>query len=331
MTKIFILAISTIITIGLNAQDRKSIGNFSLFQQYYNPGLTGYEGSIVKVFHRNQWSGFDGAPKTYFVSAELDPADLGAWKKNNVLKSTGDDSYDRQKGAKHAFGLLFFKDTFGPFVDNQISLSYGSRIQLTEKISLRAGAAITYEIQRLDGHKLSPEQLNDPSIQQYMNQANNSGKFDINIGLMATADHFYAGYALKDAMKGKLIKSGVDPMEDTYRFQHIIQAGYRTALSDHFGLIVNGLFQYDERINETLEGQVKGIFHNVFWVGAGYRHDLALTMNTGFRFHQFRIGYAYETPIGKAQFMNSATNELMITYNIIPVKYPKLSRVVSMW
>jgi hypothetical protein len=54
------------------AQTRKNISQFSHFQSYFNPGLTGYEGSTVRGFVRNQWAGFEGAPKTYFFSTEID-------------------------------------------------------------------------------------------------------------------------------------------------------------------------------------------------------------------------------------------------------------------
>ncbi|SHO65429.1 type IX secretion system membrane protein PorP/SprF, partial [Algoriphagus zhangzhouensis] len=58
------------------SQSTKYISQFSHFQSYFNPGLTGYEGSTVRGFVRNQWSGFEGAPKTYFFSTELDFGEL---------------------------------------------------------------------------------------------------------------------------------------------------------------------------------------------------------------------------------------------------------------
>lgn len=58
------------------SQSRKYVSNFSHFQSYFNPGLTGYEGSAVRGFVRNQWSGIEGAPRSYFISAELDFGEL---------------------------------------------------------------------------------------------------------------------------------------------------------------------------------------------------------------------------------------------------------------
>ena len=44
------------------AQNRKFVSQFSEFQSYFNPALTGYEGSVVRGFVRNQWGGIEGAP-----------------------------------------------------------------------------------------------------------------------------------------------------------------------------------------------------------------------------------------------------------------------------
>ena len=53
------------------------MSQFSHMQGYFNPALTAYEGTMVKGLVRNQWAGWEGAPKMNFVSAELDFANLG--------------------------------------------------------------------------------------------------------------------------------------------------------------------------------------------------------------------------------------------------------------
>ncbi|WP_207434259.1 PorP/SprF family type IX secretion system membrane protein [Sabulibacter ruber] len=316
--------------LGVSAQSRKHIANFSLFQQYFNPALTGYEGSMVKTFYRDQWSGFEDAPRTLFASVELDQADIAAWKKTDVLKTRETDYYSRQAGAKHAWGLSVLHDSFGPFVQTQFNLSYGSRIRLSETLSLRAGAAVTYDLQRFNGNKLVLDQSGDQEFAEYLGRENRVGKLDVNLGAMLTGEDFYLGYALQDVSQGSLT-SGDDFMENTYALQHVAQAGYRTALSEQVGLVANGIFRYDSKQKETTEVQAKAVFQNIIWAGGGYRHNLAYTLNAGIRLNQFRVGYVLEMPTGDASHVGRNTSEFMVTYNLFSVKYPKLGKKVTMW
>jgi type IX secretion system PorP/SprF family membrane protein len=331
MKKILLTIALVASVLGLQAQNRKHVANFSLFQQYFNPALTGYEGSMVKSYHRNQWTGFEDAPKTIFASGELDLADLNSWRKDNILKTNKQDSYNRQLGAKHAFGIAVLDDRFGPFTETQVHLSYGTRVRLSEKLSLRWGSALTYSSQRLDGTRLTTDREGDPEFESFKGQSGKIGKVDLNMGLMLTAENFYLGYAMQDITQGKVLTTGDDYLTNTFSHHHVVQAGYRNALSDQVGIVVNGLYRYDEKLGETTEGQVKGVYQNTFWIGAGYRNDLAYSVNGGVRMGQLKIGYVYEVPTGSAQYINKPTNEIMLTYNLIPVKYPKYSKQVTIW
>ena len=330
--KKYIIAIAAILSaLGAQAQSRKHIANFSLFQQYYNPALTGYEGSMLKTFYRNQWTGFENAPKTVFASGEFDMADFGAWKKENQLKTYEADGYNRQLGAKHAFGIAVLNDQFGAFNESQVNLSYGSRVQLSEKLSLRWGAAVVVSSQRLDGNKLTIDQENDPQYADLIGQNNRLSKADLNMGMMLTAENYYVGYAMQDITEKGIFSIGDDFLEDMYIRKHIAQAGFRTAVSDQVGIVVNGIYQYDEALKESLEGQLKAVYQNMFWVGGGYRKDLAYTLNAGIRLNQLRFGYVYEAPSGNAKSIGRNTNEIMLTFNLLPVKYPKYGKTVTIW
>lgn len=330
MKKIFLTIALVASVLGASAQNRKHVANFSLFQQYFNPALTGYEGSMLKTYYRNQWTGFEDAPKTIFASAELDLADMVSWKKDGLLKTSQDDNYSRQLEAKHAFGLAVLNDRFGPFSETQLHLSYGTRVRLSEKLSLRWGAAATYSAQQLDASKLITDEMGDPEFENFNGQSAKIGKLDLNMGLMLTADNFYVGYAMQDILKGKM-RTGDDYLNTSFPQHHVVQAGYRAALSEQIGVVVNGLYRYDEKLEETMEGQLKAVYQNMLWVGAGYRKDLAYSLQGGVRLNQLRVGYVYELPVANARYIDKATNEIMLTYNLIPVKYPKYGKKVTIW
>ena len=87
MKKITILLLAILLSIASYGQSRKYMSQFSHLQGYFNPALTAYEGSMVKGLVRNQWAGWEGAPKSYFVSAELDFANMIDILRNDGLAS----------------------------------------------------------------------------------------------------------------------------------------------------------------------------------------------------------------------------------------------------
>lgn len=330
--KKLVLSIAFVLSVlGLQAQNRKHVANFSLFQQYFNPSLTGYEGSMLKTYYRNQWTGYEEAPKTIFASAELDLADIKEWKSGNRLKTADQQAYSRQAGGAHAFGLAVLRDEFGPFSETQVQLSYGARVRLTEKLALRWGAAATYSANRLDGSKLVVDNESDPMYNDYMGSRAKAGKADVNLGLTLTSEDFYVGYAMQDVLADKGITGGDDYLDGTYARQHVVQAGYRTAISEQFGVVANAIYRYDKYLDETVEAQLKGVFANTFWASAGYRKDLAYTAGAGARLGQFKVGYVYEAPVQDADHIARSTNEITLTYNLVSVKYPKFGKKVTMW
>lgn len=317
---VFILFVCT----SSQAQNRKYVSSYSLFRQYYNPAFTGSDGSVIKSYYRDQWTGFDGAPKTLFISGEINLADY------RKINTTGDETEQSAKrGIQHAVGIFMLHDKFGPFVENQIYGSYRSLVNLTTDLRLQAGASIGYHGQTLDGNKLSSEDMNDPLLQKYANQTNRSGRINMNLGVVLSGENFYAGYAMQN-VTGQLGRKENVFVGENNTVQYILQGGYRKSVSNQVGVALNGLFRYDKQQKETVEGQVKGVFYNTAWLGVGYRHSLAYMLSVGFRMKQIKMGYVYEIPIGNAQ-MNGSTSEIILSYDLLKIVYPRLGKQMTMW
>lgn len=325
MKKFSLIIFLLISALGAQAQSRKHITNFAQFQPYFNPAFTGHEGSVLKSFYRNQWTGFDNAPLTGFIAGEFDLADL-----KTEENSSNQPTASLAASARNAMGVSLLHETFGPFKEGQLQMNYASQVRLSEKLSLRAGAALTYAYVKLDYNMLTLDQANDPEYQDILISDNKSDKVDVNVGLLLNAENFYLGYALQDAAKGKLVSSGYYLHNGT-NTQHLVQGGFRKGLSEQFGVVVNGIYHYDAKLKETLEGQLKGVFNNTLWAGAGYRKDLAYILTAGVQLRQVKFGYAYETATRNAKTSNRSSNELVLTYNLFSAKERNANRSISIW
>lgn len=298
------------------AQSRKYVSQFSHLQNFYNPALNGYEGSAVRGFVRNQWAGFEDAPKTLFVSAELDFGELKSRDNAGIL-------------GKHAMGVNFMQDTYGPFDETGIIISYASRIRLTENTNLRLGAGVNYNMVRLDGFRLNTKIVDDPTTAQYINTFSKMSTVDFNIGLALTHNNYYLSYGAHNVNRGG-ISSG-DIFWNEKPVSHIIQAGYRQNVDDNLTVITNMMFRSQSDLPQNLEFNIKGLLMERFWVGAGHRVNYSNNFQLGFLFPKMTFGYIYEMPMNQSYLLPQPTHEFMLTYNLFKRNSAKTKRDILIW
>ncbi|PZX55699.1 PorP/SprF family type IX secretion system membrane protein [Algoriphagus chordae] len=300
----------------VQAQSRKYISSFDFFQSYYNPGLTGYEGSTVRGFVRNQWSGVDGAPKTYFFSTELDFGELAGEEDPALM-------------GKNAVSINLLHDTYGAFRETELTLAYASRIRLTEKLNLRLGAGVNYQNIRLDGNELTTEEQNDPTLSQYIGQFSNMNVLDFNLGIALTHANYYLSYGMHRVNGGK-ISSG-DKFMDGYPASSIFQAGYRSALSNNLAVIVNGMYSIQKDQDDNIEFNIKALMMDRIWLGIGHRIDYATNAQIGIVTNRLRIGYLYEFPNAHSYNLPGNTHEFTAVFNLFRDNVRTDSQQVVMW
>lgn len=283
------------------AQTRKYVSQFSHFQSYFNPGLTGYEGSAIRGFVRNQWAGFEGAPKTYFLSAELDFGELSGEEDPALV-------------GKNAVSLNLLNDTYGAFRENELTLAYASRVRLTESHNLRLGVGVSYQSIRLDGNSLTTEQASDPTIGQYLGTFSDMQVIDFNVGIALTHANYYLSYGMHRVNGGK-IQSG-DEFMDGYPAEQMIQAGFRESLTPNVSIITNGFFRSRKDLPNVLELNLKALLMDKIWVGAGHRFEYANNLQIGVLTKRLRIGYVYEFPLKGTYLLANSTHEFTAILNL---------------
>jgi type IX secretion system PorP/SprF family membrane protein len=304
MTKLrFSIALGMVLTIGItlnsSAQTRKYFSQFNQLQSYFNPALTGYEGSIVRGLVRNQWTGFEGAPQTYFLSAELDPMEMGGQSDAALLGNT-------------AAGLNLIHDNFGPFRQTEMLLSYGARVRISRTTNLRLGVAANYSNVRLDGNNLTTEQANDPTVNAYINQYANMQILDFNAGFALTHQNYYFAYGVQNVASGRVNRG--DVFIDKRPFVNVFQTGFKQALSSQFSILTNFLYRTQSDLPANFEGNIKVMMMDKFWLGVGHRVSYANSYQLGFLMSNIRFGYAYEMPVSKSYLIPNPTHEFMVSF-----------------
>lgn len=283
------------------AQSRKNISQFSHFQSYFNPGLTGYEGSTVRGFVRNQWSGFEGAPQTFFFSTEIDFGEVAG-------------ELDPALMGKNAISLNLLHDTYGAFRENELMISYASRVRLTENHNLRLGLGVNYQSVRLDGNAMTTEEQNDPTLGQYFGSFSDMQFLDANIGMALTHRQYYFSYAIHRINGGKA--SSGDNFMEGYPAEQFVQAGFREALTPNLAIITNAFFRSRKDLPNIVEMNIKVLLMDKVWVGAGHRIDYASNLQFGFLTKRLKLGYVYEFPMGQSYLLPGNTHEFSVILNL---------------
>ncbi|MFN8340828.1 MAG: PorP/SprF family type IX secretion system membrane protein [Cyclobacteriaceae bacterium] len=269
-------------------QGQRQMSSFQFFQSYFNPAQTGFEGTAVRGLYRNQWSGFDGAPKTFYLGGDF------------------------VEGG-HGIGLNLYQDTFGPFRESELMLNYSYTVPLTREIQLRAGGAMHASFQRLDGSKMVLNQQGDQSLMDLYGTMNKSAMVDFNVGLSLTGRYFYLGYALNNASRGA-IRTAEDFFQSQSNMRHIGQIGVRIPVSTSLTINSNGLMRYDAVNGFQADVQVKAVMMNMVWVGTSYRTDNTLSALVGMKLSNMQIGFVCELPTSKIAI--TRTTEFSISYLI---------------
>lgn len=312
---IFIICLLALV-FSSNAQSRKYISQFSHFQSYYNPGLTGYEGSALRSFVRNQWSGFEGAPETYFMSAELDLAEMGGLEDPALM-------------GKNAVSVNFLHDTYGAFRETELMVGYASRVRISQRHNLRLGAGINYQSIRLDGHALTTEQQNDQTLENYLGTFSDMRIFDFNLGLALTHDNYYLSSSMHNVNRGR-ISSG-DAFMDGKPVTFMAQAGLRKSVGAYQSLIFNAFYRTQEGLPDNIELNLKSLLMDKVWIGAGHRFNYAYNLQFGLLLRKVRIGYLYELPMNKSYLLPGQTHEFTAVFNLFRTNDRKFEREILIW
>ncbi|MEX2512282.1 MAG: PorP/SprF family type IX secretion system membrane protein [Cyclobacteriaceae bacterium] len=299
--QLFLISILLLSVSMVNAQSRKYISQFSHLHHYYNPGLAAYEGSMIRGFVRNQWLGWEGAPKTYFISAELDFGQLAGETDPGLL-------------GKNAISLSLHRDTNGAFMESELILGYASRVRLSKTTNLRLGIGINYNTVRLDGNSLTTGQALDPTVGRYLGGSANMEILDFNLGMALTHKNYYISYAVHNVNEGRLNKG--DVFMDGKSASGIFQGGYRNRITDNVALATNVMWRTQADLPENVEFNFKALLMDRIWIGAGHRIAYANSFQVGFVLGEIRMGYIYEIPMLRSYLLPYSTHEFMLTYSL---------------
>jgi type IX secretion system PorP/SprF family membrane protein len=287
MKKLVLILIVLFSGLGLYAQS-----DAILTQQWFsrinaNPAATGNTNDVnIYVMHRTQWSGFnDDAPQTSLLNAT--------------------NYFDK---INSGVGLSLSYDKEGQINTNyNAKAAYAYHLKLGEKTLLSLGLGLNLQHRSTNWLNANPIDKPDPIIP---NEKESKTGIDFDFGLEFNASGFTLGASLN-----RIGKSAPEKLDNFKNGQQIYTyARYLITVGENFDLAPTLSYVYANHL-DVWEAGLTAFLLDKFWVGAAYRHDVALAFMVGFEFNMFRVGYAYDHYMKAASDLGG-THEVMLSVKI---------------
>lgn len=308
-----------------------------LFSQYMtnyyllNPAAAGAEKDIVlQTAYRTQWVGFEGAPKTYYLSGHT-PLQKSARARGKGMRR------GRRSPAKmssfHAAGAFLYGDVAGPISRTGINLSYAYHIPLNREISSSVG--ITAGVQQFffDANRLHLADNSNNFDPVTMAGSQKTLIPDISLGYYIYSKQFSVGLSLAQALGNKIFKYEISDMETNSKlYRHLFfSAGYNFEINKQITLAPSTLLKYTMAAPAQADLNVRGIYNfdnrrgkapdDKVWAGLSYRTQDALVALLGGQFlERYELNYSYDYTLSALKNHSAGSHEISFGMRIARAK-----------
>lgn len=292
------------LTIG-SAQQLPQFSQYIFNGLHINPAYAGYKNEgYIQSTYRSQWVGFEGAPTTFTMTADLS-ANEGMM----------------------GFGAMVLADKIGPTGTTSAMLSYAYRIQTGRSSYLSLGASAGVSQYMVNGDELraiNPDDDELPQGRQSMMTPN------MNLGMFFHTDGFYAGVSAYNLI-GKNQLEREHMALAVHDIHYYVTAGGLLNISDNVQFKPSFLVKYVSGSPTTYDLNAMFLFSEKFWIGGSYRSNLHIGNNDPevpnlsnrnalafitefFATPNLRIGYAYDYNLNVLQNMRTNSHEISLGY-----------------
>jgi type IX secretion system PorP/SprF family membrane protein len=314
-----------IVCMQVQAQQKPHYTQYILNQYIINPALTGIENyTDIKVSHRHQWAGINGAPVTTYLTAHTS---LG--KKDYRTTATsfevpgenprGQRYWEDYTAAEphHGIGLQIINDKTGPLGQFSAYATYAYHIGLSPRTSLAAGFGAGFSRVSLQTDKLQFAVPVDPAV--YTSGSINQFKPDFTAGLYLYSADYFVGVSAQ-----QIIPQKIDFRDNTVKEKggrlvpHVFATtGYRFLLDEDFNVIPSVMVKYISPMPLQVDVNAKLQYRDFLWLGASYRVKYGFAGMVGMNIsNTVQVGYSYDYSTTALNNYSHGTHEFLIGFTI---------------
>ncbi len=278
-----------------------------LFNRFLiNPAVAGSDGyTSLNLTAREQWVGYDGAPRTFSFSAQTRIIKKGYKLKSNVFNNQ---VYRPKTDGRVGIGGYVFSDRNGLIMRTGFQLTYAYHMWVRSNTQFSMGMALTGYQYKIDEKAINFGDPNEP----WLNNDLRKGMFvpDVTFGMYLLNSKYSFGISAEQLFEAsaKLGNSAYQNfrIERHYYFfgSYDISSGSSSFIEPSF--IVN----MSEQLKPQADMGVTYIYKQDLWAGLAYRTSGAIIANVGVKYQNMYIGYAFDFTLQEIQRITYGTHEI---------------------
>jgi type IX secretion system PorP/SprF family membrane protein len=278
-----------LVSCSLKAQQDAQSSMYFFNPLNFNPAYAGTRGCAnITSVGRAQWLGWEGAPKTQFLSIHA-PA---------IRQKIG-------------LGGNLNMDKVGARSSINATAHFAYHLQLNED-DLKLSFGASGGIQR-DQYNFRGLIVTDNTDPNYL-FANSTLNSNFGFGTYLYSKKYYAGFSLP-----RLINRSLDNNTGNSILQrHLyIMAGYVYSLNSVIDIKPSILYKNTANSPASADLNLSAYFYQKLWIGMLYRVNDAIGFNTSFQVNDnLMIGYAYDFPLNQKMIRQIGGHEFVISYDL---------------
>jgi type IX secretion system PorP/SprF family membrane protein len=318
MKKNILLYAFLMLPFGLLAQQKAQYSQYIINSYLINPALTGMEEyGDVKIGYRNQWSGVNGAPVTYYITGHTrlnngiksrKSSASEALKPNAFAAEGVNNGVQRKIKAHHGVGGIMLRDQIGPFSRTEASASYAYHLPLASNMWLATGTSLGVISQTFRSDAVTFANPNDNAAVSWNKMSPN-----LSTGFWLYADNFYAG-ASANQLFGNLGASADDrPGNNPLRSHYFLTGAYKYAPTPSLAFIPSVLIKYVQPVPVSVDYNLRAVYDDKYWAGFSYRQRDSFIILAGLTLNQkFDVSYAYDLGVSSLSSTSAGSHELVL-------------------
>ncbi len=278
------------------AQQDLQFTQFMFNKLYYNPGVAGSGDAIcINAFHRSQWVGFEGAPTSQNLTANIPISKI-----------------------KGGLGVRIANDQIGFFQNLNFGLGYGYQRALGNG-TLGIGASLDIYTNNVSNADWRPpqEQQQDFLIPQ---ENTNGVAFDASFGLYYESERIWAGVSsMRLIESASEFDNSLSSITKYYNQRHYyLMGGYNWPIpASNWELRPSLLIKTDFAASPIYDIDAMGVYNNKLWGGVSFRvsNQFSINPHIGYQITEsLGAGYSYDIGIAETEAQGGGSHEIFVKY-----------------
>ena len=291
MKKLFFIIV-VFYYVSYHGQQTLQYSNYLENSFYLNPAVAHLGKKSLNIIYRNQWAGFEGAPKTTFLSYQS--------------------SFSFKKDVKSSFsnvGGFVQNENIGAFRSFKINISYSYSFLLSSNWRLSFGSFLGIQQLGLDVTGVTLFDPNDPVV----DVSNFTLLPDFSLGFALANKNNFFGISTKQVFQNnwkKIINSDLSQNESSI----VLIAAKKIALSN-IGFTPNIMLDFTGQFNPKLIAGLKIDYKEIISTGIAIRNENSVLGQFKIMFSKnLHISYAHDFSFSNILLGPLNSNEFMVSY-----------------